>query len=126
MRVRALLLAALAALVLGVPGAPASQPRPVVGEGVSAAAERTGSARVVVALRVAGATGSGDVRAARSAFLARNLRGSGFRLAAAWATAPALAGTVTPAGLKRLRDDPAVLRVDLDRGGRAADAESLA
>src|SRR5437588_3197827 len=100
-----------------------------VGPGVRAAIARDGSARVVVALRARSgprslAAATSDARAVQARVLART-RG-GFRPSARWATVPALAGRVGAAGLRRLRGDPEVRRIDLDdEGGRAGDVESL-
>jgi subtilisin family serine protease len=89
--------------------------------------------RVIVAFRGAAArpVGGGlaqithSTRSLREQILARLGPKSGFTPTARWNNVAALAGYVTHDGLDRLARDPDVLRIDLDTGGRTADAESL-
>jgi subtilisin family serine protease len=103
--------------------------RDVSGDDLRASLVRSRWARVVVALRPA-ARHVGDLVAPDriASVKGRVLRGLGrrdFRLTASWSEIPAFAGWVTRAGLARLTADPDVLKVDLDVGGRIADAQSL-
>jgi subtilisin family serine protease len=113
------------ALALAVPaGVAAPSPRPgaVIADGVREAVAQRGSARVIVAFRPGVAE---DAEPIRRRILTR-VRSRGFAPTAAWRTVAAMAGRVTADGLARLRADPEVAAIDLDRGGSGGDAESLA
>jgi subtilisin family serine protease len=122
-------------LVLSTSGSPATQaPVAEVGASTASAIARNGATRVIVAFREPAARRAGTssfaqitetTRALRDRVLARVGAGNGFAPTATWDTIAAVPGFVTAEGLRRLARDPEVLRVDLDRGGRASDAESL-
>lgn len=86
-------------------------------------------ARVVVALRPPASFLGDAASAARVSTLQtrvlRSLRPADFRLTERWSQIPAFAGLVSRSGLTLLTANPDVLRVDLDVGGRADDAQSL-
>lgn len=104
--------------------------RDVSGYDLHSALARRPWARVVVALRPSARPLGDTVSRARvsavQARVLRNLRVADFRLTERWSQIPAFAGLVSQSGLARLTGNPDVLRVDLDVGGRADDAQSLA
>jgi subtilisin family serine protease len=90
-----------------------------VGDGVEEALQRGTTVRVVVAMKAA-ASGNLAQRRRQSNEAQRMLRAIGpneFQVVRRFAVTPALAGNLTAAGLARLRTNPNVARVDLDRGG---------
>jgi subtilisin family serine protease len=103
--------------------------RNVSGHDLHSALVRKPWARVVVALRPSSRPlGDAVSRAGVSTIqgrVLRSLRAADFRLTERWSEIPAVAGFVSRSGLPRLTANPDVLRVDLDVGGRADDAQSL-
>lgn len=118
------------AAVSTVTGPAARAGSEVAGASLVASLSEQARARVLIALREP-QTPPGDLalRAAeivdtRRGVLAR--LGGGFRLTEQWDTIPAVAGDLTPEGLRRALADPDVAKVDLDIGGRITLAESAA
>ena len=103
--------------------------RDVSGHDLHSVLARKPWARVIVALRPSSkALGDAVSRAGVSAVqgrVLRTLRTADFRLIARWGEIPAFSGLVSRSGLPRLTANADVLRVDLDVGGRADDAQSL-
>ena len=119
MRLRfSVVIALVAGLALGVVDAPAGEAsRQVAGRALVERLAHAPSARVVVALV--------PERDAKAALLRRVRVPDGFRPTARWDAVAGVPGVVTAEGLAALARESSVLRVDLDLGGRGADAESL-
>jgi len=115
-------LALLAALWMGTADAQ------MLGPDVQSAMDANGSVRVMVLLKSPDG-GSGAAGRRRTMHVAqRNVLqrlGKDFVAAHQYAAVPALAGTVTPAGLAALLASPEVERVDVDRGGAGALSDSV-
>jgi subtilisin family serine protease len=118
------MMAVAAVLVLGCATAAAQ----TIGKGVEEAVQSDGTARVIVAMKAL-ATGSIAQRRrqateAQSRVLA-SIPPRDFEVVRRFAVAPALVGNVTATGLQRLRTNPNVARVDLDRGGAGDLSQSV-
>jgi subtilisin family serine protease len=112
----ALSVALVVLAALGAAGGPGRASSPMVGVELRERLAAENAARVIVALEAPGS---------RTALLRRIGPEDGFRATARWDAVAAVPGIVTAAGLDELAHDPAVVRVDLDLGGRGHDAESL-
>lgn len=99
-----------------------------VGGGVDEALQSNATVRVIVALK-APVRGSLAQRRRQSADVQSRVLTAiaphDFQVVRRFHAAPALVGNVTAAGLKQLRTNPNVARVDLDRGGAGDLADSV-
>jgi subtilisin family serine protease len=132
-RWRAVLIPVLAVALLGLVGTAAQAA--VVGQPVYKALQKSPQVRVMVSYNpgvpfdfstpAAKAIFDAAVNAIDNDILGRFLPGE-FTLLRRFVSINALAGKVTMAGLVRLQNDPRILRIDLDQGGRAHLVEARA
>jgi subtilisin family serine protease len=133
---RAALLAAIVALLVGIAGSGSAQAGERVPRGLRARAQREGSVRVIARLAVPAApaaqSGDGSAEASRRRAIravqegvGRDLAGTSWREAHAFATVPYVALEVTDEGLDRLEASGHVLAVGEDRLERPLLTESV-
>lgn len=101
----------------------AAQAAARLGEGARLAAASEERLRILAIFRLPEKADVDLVAAAEA--LVRAVPATEIRLERRFETVPALAATVSPAGLAALLDDPSVLRIDLDLGGEGALAQAV-